>query len=502
MAASDLQDELSCSVCLNIYTDPVTLPCGHNFCRVCLENVLDSQERSGVFSCPECRAEHLERPALQNNRKLRNIAERFHVMCPEPEGSERLCSNVTPGKPVSIAPTYPDRKCLIHDKILEYYCLQDAVCVCVSCCLIGEHRGHQVETSEMAAEKKKEELRGFLENLKSEREGSEKNVQSLEVCRKEIQEKADGVTDRVTALILDIKEQVGTLESRVLSEISRQKEMAFTQISDLILQLQLGNEELSKKMRQTEELLNSENPLDVLEGQQPSSTICDHEAAGGSSNGRADKEASAPKHIDEILISIILERGLHNLADNLPILRARRGFSVEEASDILLDVDTAVTDVAVSDNLKILTTCRRHWHGQEESDKYAMSQVLSNKSFSSGQHYWELETSEWGNWRIGVAYIGDKMQGLYYRIGSNDKSWCLWKWNRFSSLRHNAEQKYVHLEPSTHRYGIFLDYEAGQLSFYQLCDPIRHLHTFTAKFTEPLYAAFHVYMDGWLRICS
>ncbi|CAH2307809.1 tyrosine- phosphatase non-receptor type substrate 1-like [Pelobates cultripes] len=116
----------------------------------------------------------------------------------------------------------------------------------------------------------------------------------------------------------------------------------------------------------------------------------------------------------------------------------------------------------------------------------------ATRSFSSGQHYWEVETSKSGNWRIGVSYSTGKMRGVHDLIGSDNKSWCLWKWDSFSSVKHNQKQSYVYLDPFVHRYGIYLDYEAGRLSFYQLCDPIQHLHTFTATFTKPLHAAFFV----------
>lgn len=45
--------------------------------------------------------------------------------------------------------------------------------------------------------------------------------------------------------------------------------------------------------------------------------------------------------------------------------------------------------------------------------------------------------------------------------------------------------------------GVYLDYEAGHLSFYELSDPIRHLHTFNATFTKPLHAVFRLWLDSY-----
>ncbi|MEE6506105.1 hypothetical protein FKM82_007513 [Ascaphus truei] len=75
-------------------------------------------------------------------------------------------------------------------------------------------------------------------------------------------------------------------------------------------------------------------------------------------------------------------------------------------------------------------------------------------------------------------------------------------WDNKHSVIHNSIQTQIYPESPLQRLGIYLDYEAGRLSFYQLCDPIRHLHTVTATFTEPLHAAFCVCEKGWVRIRS
>uniref|UniRef100_A0A8C5MV77 Uncharacterized protein n=1 Tax=Leptobrachium leishanense TaxID=445787 RepID=A0A8C5MV77_9ANUR len=194
MASADSRDELTCSICLNIYTDPVSLTCGHKFCRLCIGDVLDTQG-ARRHSCPECRND---------------------VPC-----------------------TYCDLP-----KVLEYYCCEDTTCICVSCSLTGEHRGHQVETLNEASEKKKEKLRNILEKLTSEREEAEKSVLSLKELERQVQGKAAGVTEQITALIRDIREQLEALEKQVLSEISRQEEQVSLRVSDLIQNLEIWMEKL------------------------------------------------------------------------------------------------------------------------------------------------------------------------------------------------------------------------------------------------------------------
>uniref|UniRef100_A0A8C5MVU2 Uncharacterized protein n=1 Tax=Leptobrachium leishanense TaxID=445787 RepID=A0A8C5MVU2_9ANUR len=436
MASADLRDELTCSICLNIYTDPVTLPCGHSFCRTCIGDVLDTQEGSGVYKCPECRAESQERPALVNARKLRNIAENIRSTHPEQEEAGIPCTYCDSPVPavktclhceaslcdkhlkkhsksaehVLTEPTtsLENRKCSVHKKVLEYYCCEDTSCICVSCSLAGEHRGHQVETLNEASEKKKEILRNILQKLTLQREEAEKRVQSLEKLRRQVPGKAAGVTERVTALIRDIRKQLEALEKRVLSEISRQEEQVSLRVSDLIRQLEIKKEELSRKMGDIEELCDMTDPVTVLQGRESDrDDNCDTEE----DTETRDIKVHVSGDLDVGLISVTLHSGLAGIVTG--ITRRRRVpeasnmlldvntasdmlLDVNTASDMLLDVNTAGHYVSVSEDLKTVSWSEINQRRPETPERFQDSQVLSSRSFSSGRHYWEVEGSESG----------------------------------------------------------------------------------------------------------
>ncbi|XP_075037542.1 E3 ubiquitin-protein ligase TRIM39-like [Mixophyes fleayi] len=514
MASAELKDELNCSICLNIYTEPVTLRCGHSFCQICIKSVLDRQEGSKVYTCPECRAEYLRRPALRRNMKLCNIVEHFRTTQPEQKTAGIYCTYCVHcsvpavktclmceaslcevhlsvhSKSTDHVLTEPtgsmdSRKCATHNEILKYYCCKDASCICVSCCVFGEHRGHQVELLKEASEKKKEKLSKVLEKLTSKREETEKSVQSLQDHRREIQEKAAGLTAKVTTLFIDLREQLKALEERVLSDISRQRDKVFLSVSDLIQHLEIKKDELSRNTCYIKELCKVTDPLIVLQ---------EREA------GRADIEEGPNKRVqvvgtlDEVSISLTLHTALSDIVTSV-----RRGFHVK---DILLDINTSAVDVAISGDLKSATWSKTPIWAKKPQRFKNYCQVLSFQSFSSGQNYWEVETSELGNWRVGVAYPSIERKGDLSGIGQNNKSWCLRLCQKDYLVSHRAKEIKLEPESPLQRVGVYLDYEAGRLSFYQLCDPIRHLHTFTATFCEPLHAVFLVWKDGWLRIRS
>ncbi|OCT56057.1 hypothetical protein XELAEV_18002732mg [Xenopus laevis] len=178
----------------------------------------------------------------------------------------------------------------------------------------------------------------------------------------------------------------------------------------------------------------------------------------------------------------------------------------QEATDLLLDINMAGNHVSVSRDRKSASYSLTKLHYPQSPERFQdWPQTLSSRSFSSGRHYWEVEVSESGVWRVGVAYPSIERRGGQSDIGNNNKSWCLYRWNNNNrySVRHDSKWTELHHVSSCRRIRISLDYEAGRLSFYELSEPIRHLHTFTVTFTEPLHAAFWVLESGvWVRIIS
>ncbi|XP_073462934.1 E3 ubiquitin/ISG15 ligase TRIM25-like [Aquarana catesbeiana] len=506
MASADLKDELSCSICLNIYMDPVMLRCGHNFCRECISNVLDTQEVSGLYTCPECREEFLERPVLYNARVLRNIAEKFLISQPNQEDtgiyctycvdspvpaikSCLLCESSLCGKHLSVHIKSPEhvlsdptntpgnRKCSIHKKIVEYYCPKERVCICVYCIAVGEHKGHQVESLDEAFEKKKEKLRKDLEMMTSKKAWAEKQVQSLEERKTDIEDKAAGVTERVTALFRDVRRELEELEHKVLSEISMQAEKISFSISNLFKQLEIQKEELSGKMSHIEELCNITDPMTVLKNQNSGDEICHTEQ-----KDIMDTQIPTEGDFHEYLIT---ER-LHKISDIIKYIHTW----IQQPAGVLLDRETAANDIQISRDLKNVSWSPVALNHPESPTRFRKNQVLSRRSFSSGRHYWDVDMSDSTSWRVGLCYssIDKKLC-----IGETLDSWCLRRYNHEYNKMHNRKLMPLLHTPTSHKFRICLDYEAGRISFYELCDPTRHLHTFTTTFTEPLHLVIAVW---------
>ncbi|XP_075199841.1 E3 ubiquitin/ISG15 ligase TRIM25-like [Anomaloglossus baeobatrachus] len=582
MASAILSEELLCSICLTLYTDPVTLRCGHNFCRECIDRVLDTEDESGVYSCPECREEFQERPTLKRNITLCNVAERFLSSQPHQEEitgirctycihspvpavrscllcEASLCDNhlrVHSKGPEHVltdpSTSLENRKCSVHKKILEYYCTEDAACICVSCSLAGEHRGHRVEMLDEASEKRKKKLRNILQKLITKRKKTEERVQSLEENRRKAQEKASREAERVTALFIDIRRRVDDLEERILSEISRREEQVSMPLSDVIQKLEIKKDELSRKMRHIEELCNMTDPLTILQEPDTGDLFEEDrgdEDTGGHDGGDEDTGGHNKHDIDVDVITGMLDAGfrdimtfLQNISPAKPkeitaqpsiarsvtsytqdlhfsgikyggsdvIARTKGdrekvmegGIYGEDPADILMDVNTAANNLLISDDLKTVTWTGIRQNRPETAKRFQCPQVMSRRGFTSRRHYWDVEIRRSRWWKVGMCYPSIDRRGGQSHIGNNNKSWFLQKWQGYNnqcSVTHNSKVILLPHQISSDGVRICLDYEAGQLSFYELCDPIRHLHTFTAAFTDPLHAALCVW-NGSIKI--
>ncbi|XP_015219984.2 tripartite motif-containing 13 isoform X1 [Lepisosteus oculatus] len=122
-----LEEDLTCPICCCLFEDPRVLPCSHNFCKKCLEGILEGSRSPSwrpPFRCPTCRKEtyHSGINSLQTNYSLRGIVEKYHKI------------KLTPKMYL----------CKTHgDQPLNIFCSTDLRLICGFCATMGEHKGHK-----------------------------------------------------------------------------------------------------------------------------------------------------------------------------------------------------------------------------------------------------------------------------------------------------------------------------------------------------------------------
>lgn len=517
MASADVKAELCCSICKEFYKDPVTLICGHSYCRVCITKTFQHQGKED-YKCPICSRYFKVLPELNANWSLRNLADRLSsidlrskepgfictycihspvpavktcLLCEAHLCDDHLKVHSEAREHMLIEPTLAldTRKCSIHKRVLEYYCTNDAALICSSCKLGSKHLGHHVEPMDEAYTKKKKELSGVLDSLSTMREKTQKRLHALEDERGAVPLRASGVRERFTNVFRDIRRHLEDLEKRVLKEISRQEEQLLLSVSKLIQELEAKKGELSERMSDIEKMCQMTDPVTfLLEATLESQDFSDAD----------DDQVRVLRNFEESVIVMLVNTGMAEMVTFL-----QTTMNVPESSDLLLDENTAANDVDISEDLKTASWSKINQKRPNRPERFRNFQVLTTKRFSSGQHFWCVEANGSGSWMVGLSYPSLDRKGCLSCIGYNNKSWGLCKYvdNQYLVIHEGREVHVPHLF-SYHILGIYLDYEGGRMSFYELGDPIRHLHTFSATFTEPLHAALYVGKDATVKIIN
>lgn len=138
-SGSVLEQELSCSICCEIFRDPVVLKCSHSFCRSCLQQFWS--KRKSRRECPICRRKcSLTEPTV--SLALKNVADTF------------LKEQERRGEEASVVAAVPvvEERCNTHGEVLKLFCLDDFEILCCVCHTSKKHQGHRVCPVDEAAQ--------------------------------------------------------------------------------------------------------------------------------------------------------------------------------------------------------------------------------------------------------------------------------------------------------------------------------------------------------------
>ncbi|KAI5615876.1 finTRIM family, member 67, partial [Silurus asotus] len=173
-------DHFSCPVCLNLLEDPVATPCGHSFCKVCINDSWDQEDWKCVYNCPLCRHTFSPRPVLHRNIMLEEVMKKLNNSEAQAAGCDTgpgdvecdLChrrkrkavksclmcltsfceTHLKPHydvsfwkkhKLVEVSEYLQEKVCSKHHEVLNIFCRTDQSLICYLC-TINEHRGHDV----------------------------------------------------------------------------------------------------------------------------------------------------------------------------------------------------------------------------------------------------------------------------------------------------------------------------------------------------------------------
>ncbi|XP_075296859.1 E3 ubiquitin-protein ligase TRIM65 isoform X2 [Opisthocomus hoazin] len=498
-----LEEKLVCSICLELFRVPVTLPCGHNFCKHCISNHWHKQEQAPAgaergYTCPECRRGFDRRPELEKNVTLCSVVELARDAEARVLGTERC--EVTHGE-----------LCPQHGRPLELYCQDERRGICCVC-TVRQCQRHRRVLFEEERSRKQALLEESLEKAEQESERIKQEMQELEEQTRSIKESSEGLKSAILSKFTLLRKALEDCQWQTVARIEQEQAAALGRVGEDWSLLKDHLDVLGQHRERAQSLLACPDHRTFLQEfpllpslESPEARLpVEFDVAGVvkpiteiltdiSRLLLEDLPGSvAPKAPDPVGQGPVQPEGLAvKVVAPLPECQLRAEL-LKDHRNLTFDPDTA------NKYLELSKGNRKAKHGpgavcgrQEQGARFEPWQVLCTQGCGQGHHYWEVEISS-HSVILGVTYCSlprQRQQGPKFNIGLDGGSWGLqvredgylaWHKGRAEKIR---ERLYKNL-------GVSLDYSKGLLSFYGLGERTQLIHSFHHVFTEPLYPVF------------
>ncbi|XP_058872501.1 tripartite motif-containing protein 16-like [Acipenser ruthenus] len=547
------EDQFSCSVCLDLLKDPVAIPCGHSYCMGCIKNCWDQTDHTGVYSCPQCRKTFTPRPDLCRNTMLAEVVEKLKKTGLNPPPAQ---SYAGPGdvpcdfctgrkfkavkscltclasycekhvKPHSEGAAFKRHKlinaignleqklCAEHQKVLDIFCRTDQTCVCVLC-TDKDHKSHDTVSAEAERTGKQKQLGETQTEIQQRIQERLKEIEELKQAVESLKRSACIEIKESEKIFTELIRSIEKTHTEVIELIGANEKAAVNQAEGRMKKLEQEIAELRRRNTELKQLSETEDHIHFLQNFQ---SLCAHPEAGDLpsvtvntdiSFGAVRKAVSELKdHIEDFckgelvkITTTVNEVAVYSL--QAPEPRNRAEF-LKYSCQLTLDPNTAHRILCLSEGNRKVTLRRDTQRYPDHSERFDYwAQVLCREGLSGTRCYWEIECS--GGWAsIGVTYKGISRKGedLSCLLGFNDKSWSVYCSDSSYFARHNNNKTAI-TAPRSPRIGVYLDFNAGTLSFYGVSDTMTLLHRFQTTFTEPLYPGFWLHcFDSPVTICQ
>uniref|UniRef100_A0A8C9RJC5 Zinc-binding protein A33-like n=1 Tax=Scleropages formosus TaxID=113540 RepID=A0A8C9RJC5_SCLFO len=424
---SFLDEELVCSVCCEIFKDPVILLCSHSFCRSCVQQYW---EQKSSRECPMCRRRSsTEKPPV--NLVLQNIIESYFKQKCKSEATEKT-----------------ELRCSVHGEKLLFFCEDDQEVLCVVCQTSKKHRNHQLCPVEEAALDIKEQLKTTLVIL---------NCKVCVKCDRNFQNQAQHTEKLIKEEFEKLHRFLQDEEEARLAALREEEEQKSERMKEKIENISKHISILSDRIRDIEEDLRNEDTKFLM---------C---------------EVQDPEVLSGVLIDVAKHLG------SLSFRVWEKMLHIVTYTPVTLDPNTAHQKLSVSDDLTSVRDSgvkKQLPDNTERFSKYAM--VLGSEGFRSGTHSWEVEVGNKTEWDVGVVKEPVNRKGRI-AYGPKNGLWVLLLRN--SDKYRAAGVTDLTLEKKPQRIQVQLDNDRGKVSFFNPTD-MSHIYTFTDTFTEKLFPYF------------
>ncbi|XP_060740336.1 tripartite motif-containing protein 16-like [Tachysurus vachellii] len=536
------QNQFICSVCLDLLKDPVTLSCGHSFCKVCINGCWDQEDQKDVYSCPQCRDTFTPRPVLRRNNILAEVVEKLKKKTEVQAASPDHCY-AGPGdvecdfctgrkhkaiksclvcvasfcethlKPHYQVPSWKKHKlveasgnlqekiCSEHDEVLKIFCRSDQSFICYLC-MTDEHKSHDIVSVKAYRTEKENELQEEQLKFQQRLQEKQKKVQELKQTVNTIKLSTQTAVEDNERIFTELISFMEKKRSEVTEMIRAQEKAELSRAERLLEQLEQEIDDLQRRVTEMEKLshthdhihfLQSFQSLRVSSGRDDTSsiTVSQHLSFDGVKNSLSDLKKRLVEIFQEEFINIPGRAA--ELQIILPSEPKSRDDFLHCFCSLTLDPNTTHRDLILSEKNRAVKVIMREQQYSDHPERFNFWRQVLCKESVCGRCYWEVEWSG-GVVSISVSYKDIRRKGGDDEcvFGYNKLSWSLECSSSSLSFYHNNIMTDLRV-PSSSRIGVYVDHSAGTLSFYSVSDTMKLLHRVHTTFTQPLYAGF------WLR---
>ncbi|KAM4536781.1 E3 ubiquitin-protein ligase TRIM17-like isoform 2-T2 [Odontesthes bonariensis] len=486
------EDHFRCSICMDAFTDPVGTPCGHNFCRTCLNQhwdkkisaqikrrkmeALESSDAAGQVKCDVC-------PEFKF-KALKSCLVCLTSYCEAHLEAHQRVPSLMRHKLMDPVENLEEKVCQKHARILEFFCRDEQVCICLLCCET-EHKDHETVPVEEEGAQQKENIESKQAKIKVMIDERKEKIKEFSDCSEMSKVKTDKEIEdggKLFNTLMDkVKEIHGKLKSNIEEKLRKSQERDQAMIGELHEEIA----DLQRKRSQLEELSQNEDHLQLLQTLQALNTVSD------------TKDWSEIKVHSDLCVQTV-RRAMSHLVHafqaelrtltNTELTKMRQykesvTFNPSTAGPHLVVTESG-TRLKHSKTASLPSLCGR-------SQRFESSMIFGTNVFTSGRHYWEVQVGLRNDWDVGVARetvdrtdkVIVKKENGFFSIGKLG----------FDYRVNCTPRRVLHLCPRPRKVGVYLDYEEGRVSFYDVSQKL-HIHSFIGEcFTEKLFPYFYLY---------
>ncbi|CAL9694544.1 unnamed protein product [Knipowitschia caucasica] len=448
--ASFTDMDFSCPVCLEVYKNPVVLPCCHSFCKACLQNWWGENV---TRPCPVCkRCSSVTDPPC--NLALKNLCDTF---------SQQLSLK---------QPSQTDAICPRHTKKLQLFCLDHQQPVCLVCRDSRAHHKHKFRPINEMAQDYREQLQKSLLPLQDRLQKSSDVIHHWCQTSEYIRQQGDRTEKLIQKEINKIRDFLQKEEQERVLAVRTEVQQKISLMEQNVTALSEEMDTLSNSIRQTQEELKTsdvtflqtysgavrrvqEAPLKVIP-QMPSGALVD-----------------VAKHLGNLGFNIWNQ--MKDLVSYTPVV---------------LDPNTANRSLFTSDdlcsvhcaNIKTDEAPELPWVPENPERFIYYLNALGNEGFTTGKHRWEVDVQKKGNWAVGVITKSAPRKG-----DISCGYWEIWfKEDHYTAYAPPHIDKVLTLKNPLQRIRVDLDMDRGSISFSD-AQTNTHIHTFYYAFTEKVF---------------